>query len=332
MGIMDRLRGRREVREASTVANGGGGALAMLPAHDLAIVQAASGLWERAFAAARTTALTPTMLALVGRTLFRKGDMVLLRRGRAFLPAASYDIRGGVEPSTWTYDLDLPAPGGMGTLKGIASSQVAHVRINADVAEPWRGRGPLTVAKLTTDLAARIEQALEHEERIPVGQVLAIPSTAQADALADQVASLKGDIVLGESTATGWDTGQANRASGRAEWQPTRLGPRPPAEQMTLRTDVAASILAAAGVPAQLILADSEQGMRESWRRFLFSTIAPIGRMLEAELSRVTGRAVGLDFGGLFASDLAGRSRAYKQLLEAGMSDADARRVCGFDA
>ena len=90
-------------------------------------------------------------------------------------------------------------------------------------------------------------------------------------------------------------------------------------------------MLAAAGVPAGLVYQESETGAREAWRRFLFSTIAPVGRLVGAELSRVTGRPLSLDWAGLFASDLSGRSRAYKQLLESGMSDADARRICGFE-
>lgn len=330
MGLLDRIRGRTEAREASHVATNGTGALAVLDQSTLAIVQAACGLWERAFMAAQTDALGPVLLALVGRTLFRKGEMLLLRRGRQYLPVASYDIHGGVEPSTWTYDLDLPAPGGMGTLKGIRAADVVHVRINTDPNNPWRGRGPLTVAKLTVDLAVRLEQALDYEERVPVGQILAIPSTAQGDSLADQIAGLRGSIVLGESTATGWDTG-ASGQQGRGEWQPARLGPKPPPEQISLRTDVATTILAAAGVPAGLIIAGSEADARESWRRFLWSTISPIGRLLSAELARVGGREMPLNFDGLFASDLAGRSRAYKQLQEAGMPDADARRICGFD-
>lgn len=319
-----------EKREASRVETASTSAALIPDQSQIAVVEAAASLWERAFMAARTD-LRPDQLACIGRALFRFGEALLLRRGREYLMVASYDIQGGVEPSTWRYDLDMPAPGGTGTLKGIPAAQVVHVRINADPRNPWRGRGPLTVAKLTTDLATRIEQSLDREEQLPVGQVLSVPSTAQTDDLADQIAALKGDIVLGESMAGGWDEGVVNRGGGRTEWQPTRIGPRPPPEQISLRTDVATSLLAAAGVPAGLILADTETGMRESWRRFLFSTIAPIGVQLAAELTRVSGSEIRIEWDRLFASDLAGRSRAYKQLLESGMPDADARRICGFD-
>lgn len=320
---------RSEKREATTVATNDLG-LTVPAGESVAVAQAAASLWERAFMAAMVEELRPDQLALIGRTLFRTGEAVLVRRGREVLQAASYDIQGGVERRTWRYDLELPAPGGMATLRGQDAGTVLHVRINSRPQEPWRGRGPLQVASLTDTLMARIETSLSNEEKGPVGQVLAIPSTTQGDELANQIASLEGNVVLGESTAGGWDTGTQQRGGGR-EWSPTRIGPEPPESQIRLRRDVAVTVLAACGVPAGLIYEEAESGARESWRRFLFSTIAPIGRLLSAELTRVFSRPISLDWSGLFASDLAGRSRAYKQLLEAGMPDADARTICGFD-
>ena len=322
---------QRESREASTVATNGDLLLSTPSGEGVAVAQAAASLWERAFMAAVVPDVSPDMLASIGRTLFRTGDVVLYRRGRDLMQAASWDVQGGVERRTWRYDLQLPGPGGDATVKNVGYRDVAHVRINATPQAPWRGRGPLQVATITDALMVRIEQALDNEERVPVGQILAIPSIAQADTLADQVAALKGNIVLGESTAAGWDTGASQNRGGAQDWRPTRIGPRPPAEQVSLRRDVAVTVLAACGVPAGLVYQEAETGAREAWRRFLWSTIAPIGRVLSAELSRVFGRPVAFDWSGLFASDLAGRARAYKQLLEAGMADDDARRICGFD-
>lgn len=330
--MIGRIFGRKtEYRASSTVKTNGDLALYVPAGESVAVAQAAASLWERAFMAAVSEDLTPFVLASVARALFRTGEAVLLRRGSDWLQAATYDIRGGVEQRTWEYDLELPAPAGMASLRRQPSSAVAHVRINVNPATPWKGRGPLQVASLTDGLMAAVEQSLRDEERGPVGQILAIPSTTQSDELANQIASLRGNVVLGESTAGGWDTGVSNQGTGRGEWSPTRIGPNPPESQTRLRRDVAVTVLAACGVPAGLVYEEAESGARESWRRFLFSTIAPIGRLLTGELSRVTGRPAALDWSGLFASDLAGRSRAYKQLLESGMSDADARRICGFD-
>ena len=53
--------------------------------------------------------------------------------------------------------------------------------------------------------------------------------------------------------------------------------------------------------------------------------------MIEAELTEKLDSEIELDFSELRASDLAGRSRAYKQLIEAGMTDQQASIISGFD-
>ena len=320
---------RRERREASTVETGGV-VTAVTSSDGVAVAQAAASLWERAFMAADGTELSADQMALVGRELFRSGDVVLYRRGGEWLMPYSWDVQGGVERRSWRYDLQLAAPSGDGNVKGVQADAVAHVRINRRTASPWKGRGPLQVANISNTLLRRIEDSLETEQRGPVGHILPIPSIDQADTLADQVARLDGAVVLGESTGGGWDTGSANRTRGAVDWTPSRIGPQPPQSQVTLRRDVAVTILAACGVPAGLVYQESETGAREAWRRFLWATISPFGKLLGDEMERVTGRPVSVDWSKLFASDLAGRARAYSQLVGSGMSNDDAARVCGF--
>jgi len=62
----------------------------------------------------------------------------------------------------------------------------------------------------------------------------------------------------------------------------------------------------------------------------LWATIAPASRIVVAELQRL-GVDSDIDFTNLNASDLAGRARAYGQLVTGGVSDADARRLTGFE-
>lgn len=332
MGIIDRIRSRRvERRESSTISTGGVALTLVSEAELTAVYQAAAGLWERAFGAASNDVLSSLILSRIGRDLFRRGESVYLYRGGELLPVASWDIQGGVEPAGWRYRLDLPGPSGTATVN-VGAAEVIHARINSHPESPWRGRGPLQAASITAALLSRLERSLETEARIPVGAILPVPSLAQSKELASQIAKLEGGVVIGESTAGGWDGGAANRTGGAQEWNPTRIGARYNAESVRLRRDVATTILAAAGVPAALILEGTETGAREAWRRFLWSTIAPIGRIVSDEVSRVIGRPSPLDWSRLFASDLAGRSRAYRQLLDAGMPEADARRICGFDA
>ena len=51
---------------------------------------------------------------MIGRSLIRQGEIVFameVRGGRLMLlPAASWDIHGDVDPSTWNYRLTLGGP------------------------------------------------------------------------------------------------------------------------------------------------------------------------------------------------------------------------------
>ena len=56
----------------------------------------------------------------------------------------------------------------------------------------------------------------------------------------------------------------------------------------------------------------------------------PISRILESEASEKLGTPVEFDFCGLAASDLQGRARAFKSLIDGGMSLSDAAAASGI--
>lgn len=307
-----------------------GGAAVPVDAAVLAAAEMAAGLWERAMAAGESELLPPAMLAVIGRELVARGESVwyLPQGTRQAVPAAEWDLDGSltVRPEEWRYRVTLAGPSGQLTRETDAR-EVMHFRIRVDPRFPWRGRSPWAVASATSRLAAALEASLSAEEGGPVGHVLPVPDLKRSQAVADAMPQLAGRVVLGETMSGGWEQGQS-RAPNAREWQPVRIGPEPPAEQLELRAGVQDSLLAAAGVPVELARAAGDA--REAWRRFLFATIAPVGRIVAAEASRVLGVPVRLDWAGLAASDLQARARAYRQLRDAGMPDAEARRVCGF--
>lgn len=92
------------------------------------------------------------------------------------------------------------------------------------------------------------------------------------------------------------------------------------------REAVERSLVAAAGVPVELVQPSSGSDAREGWRRFLFGSISPAAAILSAELRR-SGLPSDIYFAKLRASDLSGRARACKQLFEAGLPAADLRRL-----
>ena len=104
---------------ASITANASGATTAFPTA--TAALEACAGFVGRAFAAAEVATdartlevLTPAVLSMIGRALIRRGEVVLLIRvvdGRlVLLPAASHDVDGGPDPSTWRYRCTVGGP------------------------------------------------------------------------------------------------------------------------------------------------------------------------------------------------------------------------------
>ena len=88
----------------------------------------------------------------------------------------------------------------------------------------------------------------------------------------------------------------------------------------------------ACGVPVELVHPSEGTGQREAWRRFLHGTVQPLGRIVAGELSRVLGSTVRITFEGLFASDIAGRARAFQSMVGAGLDIEEAARQSGLVA
>ena len=291
----------------------------------LAVREIAAGLYARAFAQADVSG-TPVLLpedtlALVGRMLAERGACVLYLGDGEPVPASSWDIGGSsINPLSWRYRLTLPFPGGSKG-KHANALDVLHFRINATAARPWEGRSPFAVAKDTAKLAFRAENALCSEMNTPVGGVLPVPSSlAQPtrDSLGTTIRGLKGAFVPLESTRDG--LASTGNVGGAREYAATRYKPEPDDATIKVWSESTQSLLAAAGIPVELATNAEGSSTREAWRRFLHSTIDPMGRMVVAELRRkLTGSPV-VSFDRLFASDLSGRARAFQSMIGGGLS------------
>lgn len=307
-------------------ASGSGSHVGLTAAAEIARSQ-----WGRAFSAARSDVLDPSQLEMVGRALVSPGEIVFLRAGGELIPVASHEVYGiGARPEDWKYRITINAPSGQLT-REVGHDDVCHFRVRATPDAPWQGRSAWAACPTTAALAARLEASLSNEQRSGVGAVIAVPDAKKADedGVVTALANAKGSILLGDS-ASAQDAGTGRAASGR-EWTPSRIGPNPPDGQILLRSAATASILAAAGVPPALIAADTPAaGMRESFRQFLFSAIAPVGRIVALEAQRVLGGSGSLDWSALAASDVTGRARAFASLVKSGMEVDEAKRVAGL--
>ena len=296
-----------------------------------AVVESCAGVWERAFSAAVADMLSPPILAMVGRALLLRGEFVGVRLDGDLCPVAHWDIHGSSPtPMGWRYRLDVQAPDGMLTVRA-SGRDVFHPRVGVRPEDPWRGRSPLANMPESIRLLANLEVGLADELSGPTGHIIPVPSLKAASGLGRDIQNLKGRATLGETTQAAWGAGGGPMGSSPSQdWRPQRIGPQPVDATVNLRQQVSQTILAAAGVPVELIHHADGGGAREAWRRFLHSTIAPVGAVVGAEAARALGASGMVSFDNLFASDLTGRARAYQSLTGGGMEEPTARRICGF--
>ncbi|MDE0127070.1 MAG: hypothetical protein OXN97_21095 [Bryobacterales bacterium] len=98
-----------------------------------------------------------------------------------------------------------------------------------------------------------------------------------------------------------------------------------PGTQLAVRLELPQDRPTQAFLPGNLI--DIQHG---SYRRFLFSTVAPLGRLVAAELTAKLETPVTLEWGELRAGDISGRARAYHSLVGAGFDKDKEERVSGL--
>ena len=289
-----------------------------------AIIEACAGLWARAFSSATiepdtpvTKSLTPATLASIGRQLFEAGEWVAeieVVDGKVMLTEACGHEVLGTSPHRWHYRLDIPAPEAL-IRRFRPAESVVHLKYAPTTAEPWRGNGPVQNSQTSRSLAAALELRLSEEARTPTGYVVPTPDAAQDSGLQSDLKRMKGGNVLVPSMRADDITGGGTPP--RNDWTPQRLGVNWPASLQGMRADVSDHIAAAAGVPAALLARQTDgSGRREAWRIFLFSTIAPLGRILLDELrSKLDTPDLTFDWKELQASDVQGRARAFASMV-----------------
>ena len=204
---------------------------------------------------------------------------------------------------------------------------------------PWRGRSAWAACSDYGGArsSARIQHWRTSEQRSGVGAVVAVPDAKKADedgvtaALSsmperrDPVGRLAQRLRIPAP-----DEGPAG-----SEWHPdVAFGPNPPSGQVELRGHVAASILAAAGVPAALVASNTPAaGMRESFRQFLVRDDRAGRSHRCARSTACSGRRPGrtrLDGFGC-QSDITGRATGVRvSFVKSGLDKDEAKRVAGL--
>ena len=304
----------------------------------LGAVEAAAGLWSRAFASATvepktpaTMALTPSVLAAIGRGLAVRGEVVfeLVVNGAVELTqAAAWKVSGGVRRETWRYEVEMPLPSGKVAKRSLPAESCIHIRYATRPSAPWAGVSPLGMADETRALAGWIERRLAEESSTATSYVLPLPEAADVDALKADIKGGRGRLHIVDTTNTGWGDGTASAP--QRNWKSNRLGASPPDSLGKLRGDLKNDIFGVYGIPAAVH--GTGGSARESYRQFLGSTILPIAKIIIEELAvKLDTPTLALDFTELRAADIAGRARAYGVLINAGMPPAEAAEATGLD-
>ena len=314
-------------------------------ASSTAAVEAASGALSRAFASAEVVgepwvaeAVTPGVLAQIGRDLVRSGDSMHVVRvdpmgAVQLIPASSWHWEGNHDPASWTVRVTAYGPS-TSTTWNLPASGVVCVRWGSSPGQPYTGTGPLSWAHTTARLQSETERSLADEMQGPLAQLLAIPQDGGDDGDGDPLKMLKADIagargkaLLVETNAAGW--GEGASAAPRQDWKQSRLGPSPPESMATIRKDAFEAVLAACGTPPSLFLDADGTAQREAVRRWHLGTVLPLARLVEHELSAKLETDVRLKFDN-YPLDLAGRAQAFQKLVAGGVAVNDALATSGL--
>ena len=330
---------------ALRAAHGGAGA----NASRTAAAEAAAGLLGRAFASATvqpetiiTRALTPDVLMMAGRALIRRGEIAYLIRATAtgwiLTPAETIQVFGGDDPRTWEYVLTLTGPSNSRTVR-VGSDRVIHFRWGSDPAQPWRGVSPLAAAAETSRMLASATGHLADEAGGPRGHLIPLgidpgedenEDTSPVLKLQERIGALRGAAALLESTRNMGDG--LPMGSPTADWKPHRLGANPPVALVDLSDKAALAVLAACGIPPELMSGQSMgTAAREAFRRFVHATVTPLLTAMAAEAAhKLDTPGLAFDTTGLHAADVQGRARAFQSMVKADMPIEKAAALSGL--
>ena len=302
-------------------------------------LESCCGLVGRAFMVAEVEAserikdaLTPVIMATIGRSLIRTGELVLFidvddAGVIRLLPCTEVEVSGGASEDSWRYTAILPTPGRRKKIR-VGSDEIVHFRYSSDPARPWRGQGPLQVAALAGRLGAELSKALADEAGAPVGTLLPIPTDGDDETvnkLRVDIKKVAGQALLVQGGNWGVDGAQAT------SWETQRLGADPPASLVQLAEFATSEVFSAIGIsPSLFAPAGGGGSAREAYRLFLHTVLTPLSRIVAFELSKKLG-PVSLGFSGLAASDITAKARAYKQLKDGGMEAPQAEKIVGFN-
>ena len=182
-------------------------------------------------------------------------------------------------PASWVYDVIPARPCHHPQRHHQRAENVLHMRYATDPQTPWRGHSPLGVATDAGRLSAEVLAALADEASGPRGSFLAVPSAEAADKIPGDIKAARGTMLILETLIAGWQGATAMPA----DWLAKRFGANPPQYMVELLRQARAEVYAACGINSAMFDASGVAALREAYRLFLFTVVAPLGKLVASE-------------------------------------------------
>ena len=247
-------------------------------------------------------ALTPTVLAMIGRSLIEWGESLhflkyRMRAGRAqvYLVPAQHEwtVLGGEDPEEWIIDATLT---GAQTVYESSAPRAAwlHVIRDADPGYPWRGVAPLQRASISAQLLRLAEDALATEMHQPTKTLIPLPQGGNVirNQLRGDIQDKASHIAFPPTTAAGFGAGRSSAPL--TDWKPQRLKPMPEAALVQLADNATARVVAALGAHPAIMGGGGGNGSvdREASRQMRKQIMQPMARLIEENAWRVLDERV----------------------------------------
>ena len=247
-------------------------------------------------------ALTPTVLAMIGRSLIEWGESLhflkyrMGPRGTEFylVPAQhEWTVLGGTDPEQWIVDATLT---GAQTVYERSAARAAwlHVIRDAEPDYPWRGVSPLQRATVSAQLVRMAEDALVTEMRQPTKTLIPLPQGAavDTDTLRNDIQNRAYQIAFPTTTSAGYGAGRGSAPL--TDWKPQRLKPMPDAALVALADSASSKVVAALGAHPAIMGGVGGNGSvdREAHRQMRKQIMQPMARLIEENAWRVFGERI----------------------------------------
>ena len=309
----------------------------------VAAIEAVSGRVSRLMETAHVSggpraeqALTPTVLAMIGRSLIEWGEslhFLKYRMGAAgpefYLVPAQHEwtVLGGSDPEEWIVDGTLT---GAQTVCERSAPRAAwlHVIRDADPDYPWRGVSPLQRAAVSSQLVRMAEDALVTELSMPTKAMLPMPQGANVDTdtLRSDFQNKAYQVIFPTTTTAGFGAGRGSAPL--TDWKPHRLKPMPDEALVTLADNATARVVASLGAHPAIMGGGGGNGSvdREAGRQMRKMIMQPMARLIEENAWRVFGERIRITWEpGIDA--LLTKARAADTLVKMGVDPQEALKI-----